>query len=203
MSLDSKTVANIANLARIRVPEADLPGLAQELTGIMTWIEQLNEVDTKGVQPMSGVLARDHAAPGRCGDRRRRSQQGAGQCAGAGSRLLHRPQSGRVRSGIMSDLTHLTIADALDGIGRQKFSARELTDAHITKMGAAKGLNAYITETPDKARAAGRRLRQAPRQWRQGRRARRYSARHQGPVLHRRRSDDRGLAHPGRLQADL
>ena len=59
MSLDSKTVANIATLARIRVPEADLPGLAQELSSIMTWIEQLNEVDTKGVQPMSGVLARD------------------------------------------------------------------------------------------------------------------------------------------------
>lgn len=59
MSLDSKTVARIATLARIRVPETDLPGLAQELSGIMTWIEQLNEVDTKGVQPMSGVLARD------------------------------------------------------------------------------------------------------------------------------------------------
>ncbi|TDQ78848.1 aspartyl/glutamyl-tRNA(Asn/Gln) amidotransferase subunit C [Dongia mobilis] len=59
MSLDSKTVAHIATLARIRVPESDLPGLAQELTGIMAWIEQLNEVDTKGVQPMSGVLARD------------------------------------------------------------------------------------------------------------------------------------------------
>jgi len=59
MSLDSKTVAHIATLARIRVPEADLSGLAQELNGIMTWIEQLNEVDTTGVQPMSGVLARD------------------------------------------------------------------------------------------------------------------------------------------------
>jgi aspartyl-tRNA(Asn)/glutamyl-tRNA(Gln) amidotransferase subunit C len=59
MSLDSKTVAHIATLARIRVPEGDLPGLAGELNGIMTWIEQLNEVDTTGVQPMSGVLARD------------------------------------------------------------------------------------------------------------------------------------------------
>lgn len=59
MSLDSKTVAHIATLARIRVPEADLPGLAQELNGIMTWIEQLNQVDTKGVVPMSGVLARE------------------------------------------------------------------------------------------------------------------------------------------------
>lgn len=59
MSLDTKTVANIATLARIRVPEAELPGMVKELNGIMTWIEQLNEVDTTGVEPMSGVLARD------------------------------------------------------------------------------------------------------------------------------------------------
>lgn len=59
MSLDTKAVANIATLARIRVPESDLPGMVKELNGIMTWIEQLNEVDTTGVEPMSGVLARD------------------------------------------------------------------------------------------------------------------------------------------------
>ena len=55
MSLDSKTVAHIATLARIRVPEADLAGLASELSGIMTWIEQLNEVDTKGVEATAQV----------------------------------------------------------------------------------------------------------------------------------------------------
>lgn len=59
MSLDSKTVAHIAMLARIKVPEAELAALAQELSGIMTWIEQLNEVDTSGVEPMSGVLQRN------------------------------------------------------------------------------------------------------------------------------------------------
>ena len=59
MSLDSKTVAHIATLARIRVPAEDLPALAQELSGIMTWIEQLNEVDTTGVEPMAGVLHRN------------------------------------------------------------------------------------------------------------------------------------------------
>jgi aspartyl-tRNA(Asn)/glutamyl-tRNA(Gln) amidotransferase subunit A len=52
----------------------------------------------------------------------------------------------------MSDLTHLTIAAALDGLAAKKFSARELTDAHLAKMGAQKKLNAYITETPDLAR---------------------------------------------------
>lgn len=59
MSLDSKTVAHIAMLARIKVPEAERGALAQELSGIMTWIEQLNEVDTTGVEPMSGVLHRN------------------------------------------------------------------------------------------------------------------------------------------------
>ncbi|WP_374375052.1 Asp-tRNA(Asn)/Glu-tRNA(Gln) amidotransferase subunit GatA [Dongia sp.] len=53
----------------------------------------------------------------------------------------------------MSDLTHLTIAAALDGLAAKKFSARELTDAHLSKMAAQKKLNAYITETPDLARA--------------------------------------------------
>ena len=59
MSLDSKTVAHIAMLARIKVPQAELPALAKELSGIMTWIEQLNEVDTTGVEPMAGVLQRN------------------------------------------------------------------------------------------------------------------------------------------------
>jgi aspartyl/glutamyl-tRNA(Asn/Gln) amidotransferase, C subunit len=55
MSLDSKTVAHIATLARIKVPEAELAALASELSGIMTWIEQLNEVDTKDVAPLASV----------------------------------------------------------------------------------------------------------------------------------------------------
>ena len=55
MSLDSKTVAHIAMLARIKVPEAELAALATELSGIMTWIEQLNEVDTADVEPLASV----------------------------------------------------------------------------------------------------------------------------------------------------
>ena len=51
----------------------------------------------------------------------------------------------------MTDLTHLTIAAALDGLAAKKFSARELADAHIAKMAALKKLNAYITETADVA----------------------------------------------------
>lgn len=53
MSLDKATVARIAVLARIRVPEDELEGLARELSNILGWIEQLNEVDTADVPPMS------------------------------------------------------------------------------------------------------------------------------------------------------
>ena len=55
MSLDPKTVARVARLARIKVPEADLPALADELSHIVSWIEQLNEVDTAGIEPMTRV----------------------------------------------------------------------------------------------------------------------------------------------------
>ena len=55
MSIDVDTVAKIARLARLKVPEAEQPRLAKELSGILTWIEQLNEVDTQGVEPLSSV----------------------------------------------------------------------------------------------------------------------------------------------------
>ena len=55
MALDPKTVARVATLARIRVPEADLAPLAEELNHIVAWIEQLGEVDTAGVEPMASV----------------------------------------------------------------------------------------------------------------------------------------------------
>jgi aspartyl-tRNA(Asn)/glutamyl-tRNA(Gln) amidotransferase subunit A len=52
----------------------------------------------------------------------------------------------------MSDLTRLTIADAARALDAGEFSARELTDAHIAAMEAARDLNAFITETPEMAR---------------------------------------------------
>ncbi len=57
MALDKATVARIATLARIKVPEGEQAHLAGELTHILGWIEQLNEVDTSGIEPMSGVVA--------------------------------------------------------------------------------------------------------------------------------------------------
>ena len=54
MSLDKATVRRIATLARIEVPDADLGTVAEQLSGIMGWIEQLKEVNTDNVAPMSG-----------------------------------------------------------------------------------------------------------------------------------------------------
>ena len=57
MAIDAATVKKVARLARIRVAEERLAPLAAELSGILAWIEQLNEVDTDGVQPMASTEA--------------------------------------------------------------------------------------------------------------------------------------------------
>ena len=56
MALDKATVARIASLARVKVAEEEQARIAGELTAILSWIEQLNEVDTKGVEPMTSVV---------------------------------------------------------------------------------------------------------------------------------------------------
>ncbi|MDG2269861.1 MAG: Asp-tRNA(Asn)/Glu-tRNA(Gln) amidotransferase subunit GatC [Alphaproteobacteria bacterium] len=55
MALDTDTVKRIARLARIHVDEADLAPLADELNNILGWVEQLDEVDTDGAEPMTSV----------------------------------------------------------------------------------------------------------------------------------------------------
>ena len=57
MALDKATVARIAALARIRLSDAELEPLANELSHILDWVEQLNEVDTTGVAPMASAAA--------------------------------------------------------------------------------------------------------------------------------------------------
>ena len=55
MSIDIDTARKVAKLARIRVAEADLPALAGKLSGILGFMEQLNEVDVTGIEPMVSV----------------------------------------------------------------------------------------------------------------------------------------------------
>ena len=57
VSVDKNTVRKVARLARIAVPEERLEPLAGELNGILAWIEQLNEVNVDGVEPMTTPVA--------------------------------------------------------------------------------------------------------------------------------------------------
>ncbi len=56
MAIDAATVRKVARLARIAEPEDRIEPLARELSGIMDWIEQLAEVDTDGVEPMTSAV---------------------------------------------------------------------------------------------------------------------------------------------------
>lgn len=57
MAIDAATVRKVAKLARIAEPEEKLEPLARELSGILDWIEQLAEVNTDGVEPMTTSVA--------------------------------------------------------------------------------------------------------------------------------------------------
>ena len=57
MAIDAATVKKVARLARIAEPDDRLEPLARELSGILNWIEQLNEVDTADVEPMTTAVA--------------------------------------------------------------------------------------------------------------------------------------------------
>jgi aspartyl-tRNA(Asn)/glutamyl-tRNA(Gln) amidotransferase subunit C len=55
MEIDEGTVRRIARLARIRVTDAEARSLQKELSGILDWVNQLNEVDTSDAEPMTRV----------------------------------------------------------------------------------------------------------------------------------------------------
>ena len=58
MSVDKATVRRIAKLARIALPEQRVEPMMAELNGILGWIEQLQEMDIGGVEPMTSVDTR-------------------------------------------------------------------------------------------------------------------------------------------------
>ena len=78
MSVDKATVAKIAQLARIRMDDAECEALVPELNAILGWVEQLGEVDTSAVEPMTAVIPNTlrlredgvDADPGTAGGRR-------------------------------------------------------------------------------------------------------------------------------------
>lgn len=56
MSVDTKIVRHIAKLARIAVSDSEVEALVPELNNILGWVEQLQEVDVTGVEPMTAVI---------------------------------------------------------------------------------------------------------------------------------------------------
>src|SRR6185312_1191078 len=56
----------------------------------------------------------------------------------------------------MTLLTSMTLAEAREGLAKKSFTSLELTDAHLEAMEAARSLNAYVLETPERARAMAR-----------------------------------------------
>jgi aspartyl-tRNA(Asn)/glutamyl-tRNA(Gln) amidotransferase subunit C len=56
MSVDTATVRHIAKLARLKISDAEVEALVPELNNILSWVEQLGEVDTSGVEPLTAVI---------------------------------------------------------------------------------------------------------------------------------------------------
>src|ERR1700761_6871858 len=109
MAIDVATGKKVASLSRLREGDERLQALAGELNGILGWIEQLNEVDVTGVEPMTTAVEQPTPM------RRRRSTVSS---------------SCRRWSNKMS-LTKLTLKGALDGMEARDFTSAELTDAFI------------------------------------------------------------------------
>ncbi len=74
MSIDKDTVKKVSRLARIRLTDEEMENFPGEIDGIMNWIEQLAEVDTDNVQPLTSVvdmqmqMRKDEVTDGDCRD---------------------------------------------------------------------------------------------------------------------------------------
>jgi aspartyl-tRNA(Asn)/glutamyl-tRNA(Gln) amidotransferase subunit C len=55
MTIDQKTVVRIAHLARLKIPDDEQSYVAGELSKILDWVAQLNEVDVAGIEPLANV----------------------------------------------------------------------------------------------------------------------------------------------------
>ena len=56
MSVDANQVRHVAKLARLALGDAEIERMVPELNNILGWVEQLGEVDTDGVEPLTAVI---------------------------------------------------------------------------------------------------------------------------------------------------
>ena len=59
MQVDEATVRRIARLARIKITDGEARSLEKELSEMLNWVEQLGEIDTGSVEPMTRVVAQE------------------------------------------------------------------------------------------------------------------------------------------------
>jgi aspartyl-tRNA(Asn)/glutamyl-tRNA(Gln) amidotransferase subunit C len=59
MSVNAEQVRHVARLARIAMSDAEVEKMVPEFNNILTWVEQLGEVDTDGVEPLTAVIANE------------------------------------------------------------------------------------------------------------------------------------------------
>ena len=85
MSLDAETVKKLARLARLRVEPSEVEPLGQELSSILSWVEQLGTISTEGVEPMAGARMEPPTTP-------RRDDQ-VNVAAGAAARAADGPET--------------------------------------------------------------------------------------------------------------
>ena len=96
MSVDADTVRRIAHLARIAVADGEVEHLRGELNAMLAFVEQLQEVDVEGVEPMTSVTPMDNEEARRRGHRRRHRRGHRQERAGERGPFFPRAQSGRV-----------------------------------------------------------------------------------------------------------
>ena len=149
MSVNTEQVRHIAKLARIAMSDAEIEALVPELNNILGWVEQLGEVDTDGVEPLTAVIDQKLRLRDDVGHRRQYPRRGARQRARRRARLLRGAQGDRIVS-----LTTKTIAELRDGFRGGEFTAREVAEAFNAAVAGARALNAFTVETPEDALAA-------------------------------------------------
>ena len=55
MKIDKKTTLKIAKLTRVKIEDDEITELSSQLSSILDWVEQLNEVNTDNIEPLSNV----------------------------------------------------------------------------------------------------------------------------------------------------
>ena len=56
MSVNEQQVRHVARLARLALGDDEIAKMVPELNNILSWVEQLGEVDTDGVEPLTAVI---------------------------------------------------------------------------------------------------------------------------------------------------